>query len=743
MIFFRSLVFLLVISFCLTSPLFAQNSLDHRVVQIDAQLHQWRSDLEIWKSNPPRDDIITARLNYIRSILLEVKSCEKERNDNIQSITAKLAALGELSDEADIVATRRKELDESKQTNEQTLALCRLIRVGADELEKEVKALKRSASTLALFHKDLPIWQSNSDFDALLKILKKPTFSFHLHAPAFISSLILFFGIYPFLYFFSTRVKRRAQNPETSVIEKKVLNSYRANLFISAVMFSFTVYLLVSGLTFLATLSAIIGLLVLISPIVQGSILLWDPDTRMGWSVRYFLGISAIVTIFYYLPEFPVTPGNNLVITSSLTYCLLGLFGAFSLIGIARSAHARIIRIALLMISIAILSGPTLYMVGFRQLGQMLVLGVHGSVGTFIVAALLYRPFQLTLKALEINTDAPNHRFRNWLGFQPDEQVPGLRTTHFIFLGMITIGLVIGILSSWQVAPSDIKDLLSIFSKGFTIGSVSIVPIKIVAAIVGFVAVLTMARWVRKQVSAQILSKSKLDQGAQHAILSVTGYIFIAIAFLAALAVAGFELQNLAILAGALSVGIGFGLQNIVNNFVSGLILLFERPIRPGDWVVVGATEGYVVRISIRSTLIQTFDRADVLVPNSELISNHVKNWTLQDPYSRVVLPIGVAYGTDVDLVREILIDLAKAHSMVLTQDYRVSPPVVMFMGFGASSLDFELRCFIRRADYMLSVRSDLNYQINAKFAQLGIEIPFPQRVVHLHNSSDEINNPQ
>ena len=183
-------------------------------------------------------------------------------------------------------------------------------------------------------------------------------------------------------------------------------------------------------------------------------------------------------------------------------------------------------------------------------------------------------------------------------------------------------------------------------------------------------------------------------------------------------------MDRIALVVSALGVGIGFGLQNVTGNFVSGLILLFERPVRPGDWVVVGATEGYVVKINIRSTLIQTFDRADVLVPNSELLSTHVKNWTLQDPYSRVIVPVGVAYGTDVNLVRETLLEIAMAHSMVLTNTPKAPQPNVMFMGFGASSLDFELRCFIHRADYMLAVRSDILFAIDDAFregfAELG-----------------------
>jgi small-conductance mechanosensitive channel len=174
---------------------------------------------------------------------------------------------------------------------------------------------------------------------------------------------------------------------------------------------------------------------------------------------------------------------------------------------------------------------------------------------------------------------------------------------------------------------------------------------------------------------------------------------------------------------------------------VSGLILLFERPVRPGDWVVVGGTEGYVRKISIRYTLIQTFDRADVLVPNSELISNQVTNLMLSDSFGRVTVPVGVAYGTDTRKVRELLNKVAREHPMAVLHDARVSAPRVFFMGFGDSSLDFELRFFIQDVDYKLSVRSDILFAIDDAFREAGIEIPFPQRVVHMEAQETKVRS--
>ncbi len=251
-----------------------------------------------------------------------------------------------------------------------------------------------------------------------------------------------------------------------------------------------------------------------------------------------------------------------------------------------------------------------------------------------------------------------------------------------------------------------------------------------------FAALITFIRWLAGRLEHKWLTRTPLEAHTREAVATLFAYGAFMLAGLMGLNYAGFDLSKLAIIAGALSVGIGFGLQNVVNNFVSGIILLFERPIRTGDYVTVNMTEGYVRRMRIRSTEIETLDRMSVIVPNSEMLMNHVKNWNLRDHYGRITTTVGAAYGSDTALVEKLLLDVAKDHPLVIKKgEANVPGPIVFFSSFGDNSLNFELKVFIHQIAMRYVVVSDLNFAIDTIFREHGVSIAFPQRDVWFRNA--------
>lgn len=263
---------------------------------------------------------------------------------------------------------------------------------------------------------------------------------------------------------------------------------------------------------------------------------------------------------------------------------------------------------------------------------------------------------------------------------------------------------------------------------GFRIGEVTISLSTILTAVVLFAVGAIATRALQSWLGNRFLPNTRLDLGLRNSIRTVVGYAGVIVAGLFAVSYMGINLENVALLAGALSVGIGFGLQSIVNNFVSGLILLAERPIKEGDWIVVGAEQGNVRRISIRSTEIETFDRATVIVPNSDLITGAVKNWMHSSMMGRVEVAIGVGYDSDPEKVRDILLDIARSHTSVLAYP----EPRVFFMDFGDSALVFKLFAFVGDVNTSATVRSDFRFELLKRLREAGIEIPFPQRDLNI-----------
>ncbi|CAN5837458.1 hypothetical protein BH23GEM7_BH23GEM7_00740 [soil metagenome] len=293
---------------------------------------------------------------------------------------------------------------------------------------------------------------------------------------------------------------------------------------------------------------------------------------------------------------------------------------------------------------------------------------------------------------------------------------------------VLVMGAALVLLDVWELTASPLESWNRIVDAGVTIAGVRITVGRLMLAVL-MVYIAVLISWLlRTFVDSEVQRRWELDRGVGESINTLVHYFLITAGVLFAIGVLGVELQNFAIIAGALGVGIGFGLQNVVNNFVSGLILLFERPVRVGDTVVVGGEWGTIKKIGLRSTVVLTFDQSEMIVPNGDLVSEKVTNWTLSNPIARVLIPVGVAYGSDVEKVLEILVEAASAHPGVLAEPR----PMALFVEFADSSLNFELRVWVRDIALRLEVRSKVLAEVDRRFRAAGIEIPFPQRDLHL-----------
>ncbi|MHC5108739.1 MAG: mechanosensitive ion channel domain-containing protein [Planctomycetota bacterium] len=257
----------------------------------------------------------------------------------------------------------------------------------------------------------------------------------------------------------------------------------------------------------------------------------------------------------------------------------------------------------------------------------------------------------------------------------------------------------------------------------------------LLVSILAVVAAVFLTKNIPGLLEITILQKLPLDRGGRFAITSISRYTIGVIGIVMAFSFLGVSWSNVQWLIAAMTVGLGFGLQEIFANFVSGLILLFERPIRVGDTVTVGGTSGDVTQIRIRATTITDWDRKELVIPNKEFVTGQVINWSLTDKTLRVIIPVGIAYGTDTDLAESILHRIATETEHVLVEP----KPKVLFMGFGESALNFELRVFVPSVDYLLKVRHALNKAIDSEFRLAGIEIAFPQRDLHIRSIRDAL----
>ena len=309
-----------------------------------------------------------------------------------------------------------------------------------------------------------------------------------------------------------------------------------------------------------------------------------------------------------------------------------------------------------------------------------------------------------------------------------------IRVTTIIGVLVIMLGVLPRILVYWNLYKEYGEAYANLMSIGFNIGKTKISLGVLIASLSIFYGSYILSTIIEMILMNNRYDK-KLDKGARLSIAQLIRYFLVFFGFLIAIAAIGFDLTNFAIVLSALSVGIGFGLQGLVNNFVSGLILLFERPIREGDTIEVEGVWSDVKKIGLRSTTVQTFDQSDIIIPNADLVYNKVTNWTLSNKRKRIKILVGVAYGSNVALVIETLKEVGNSNED-LVKSYK---PVVLFVNFADSTLNFELRVWAKDANISMQIESDLRQEIDKRFRENNIEIAFPQRDLHIKTIEKEI----
>jgi len=377
----------------------------------------------------------------------------------------------------------------------------------------------------------------------------------------------------------------------------------------------------------------------------------------------------------------------------------------------------RLVALFLLVVFIAEVIGQTVFAmkifdatnrsVIFALFGWMLITLIRGGMELVVKSPLFLKIFFLEKNAAVI-----------------------MRRSMFLVQILIWTFIFSNIMVDWGLFNLPSEAIQGFLALGFTVGEKKITVGLVFAAVAILYGSFLISWAVQTVFMEEVLRRRQVEAGVRMSMARLVHYVLVLVGFMIALSALGFDLKNITILGGALGIGIGFGLQTVVSNFVCGLILLFERPLKVGDVIELGTQWGSVKKLGLRATVIQTFDQAEVVVPNTDLISNQVTNWTLADRQIRFTIPVGVAYGSDIALVMKSLTEFAEENPLVLKDP----PPQVLFSALGASSLDFELRIWLADINDRRQVQSELLVEIDRRFRELDIEIPFPQSDLHLRS---------
>jgi small-conductance mechanosensitive channel len=732
------------------------------------------ADIEARLQEEPttRSEIDTARTD-LEALRKQIQTYIAEQRPLLPQLEARLSSLGEPPAEANTpelkaVADQRTEL-------QNTIAALRGALQASDEAIVRIEGLTRQAGALRrdLFEKQLlerspspvspELWRYIGQ-DATIAWNRLYLFQSHLwdtliSAPAFIYILLAAIALAAAITFLVNRhieVLRQwtAEEPPSDlhrlqtagrVILLRLLPAAAACIFFYGGIYQAGLMTPTNGIVILSAISAII-IVVMVQAVVKTAFAIQHPQwhlialgRRAARTLYYHLmilaavyGIDSFVSEMIRLSAMPVSVSIvQSVISSAL---IAGL--VISILRIKRrdlSAPGQplrpigpaYMRIPLWIAALVIIAA-TLF--GYVALARFITGQLIVTSTILIVTYLLIYWASAYGQTLSDEQSMLGESIQRRFGLERRRAEQLALPLTLLMKAVIIAAAIPFILLLWGFDWFEIGSWLRQALFGFDVGGVRVSIFSIVAALLVFLVAFAVARLFQAWLDRSILERAGVDQGVRDSVRTGVGYLGIAIAAVISVSYLGLDFSSLAIVAGALSVGIGFGLQSIVNNFVSGLILLAERPIKAGDWIIAGGHEGIVKKISVRSTEIETFDRANVIVPNSLLISETVKNWTLHNNTGRVTIPIGVHYDSDPELVQSILLEVAKEHSQVMSNP----APFVYFENFADNALNFILYVYLSNINSSLSVRTSLRIEILKAFRKHGVEIPYPQRDIHL-----------
>ena len=737
--------------------------------QIDA--NKAISELSILQESLNQSDINERMLKDTREKAINIRtdalSCVNQIEPQVETLKLEVEALEQISPDVDIQIYERLSASRGQLSAEDAkLKNCSLTVVRSSRIIDLSNQLLNELTTELLSEKNEDIFDAIATLPAQLKQLPDLFFNDTViqritNETLFLLILFLILG-FSFGYFFGDQIKRIQYSDPFKSIDRSIILKLRAlfkpfgrvqspilfgSLGISAaIALSLSISPSDSWIIRLGLSPFLASILYLLINWITGPFSPADTDEKSvsdaARNLKQRLNFLSLILIITYIVFGPEWLGSELASDQSLMRITLVSLMIFALIPVLNKSTSLfmedgqygVIRFmgysALALSFISELSG-------FHNLSSFVL---NGFILTLFSTYFLWSLLALTentVKWINGSTNLVGIRIRSAMDLTRDAGKSKLAIYQLFFDASFWIIYLSILIRVWDPTGTLVETLSSYATDGIPMGDIRVIPTNILAGIIAFTILAGLTGWVKRWIDKRWLRQITPDRGARDALVTVVGYTGFSISALVGLSISGVNITGIAVVAGALSVGIGFGLQAIANNFVSGIILLFERPIKAGDFVSVGDVEGFVRKISIRATEIETLDNQDMLIPNSELISGRVTNWVLHNPYGRLIVKIGVAYGSDIEKVAAILEDSANQHEQVIS-DGRASPPKALFMGFGDSSLDFELRVRITDIKRRYDVLSDLNFSINQRFASENIVIPFPQRDLHIRDWSEE-----